>query len=271
MTVTTIVRPECERMAWASGAQRKVIEEAEGILLDWDGCAAIGNRPSAAAVRLITRYRDRIAIVSNNTTHLPEDIWRILQQAGVSLPVDRIVLAGTETLRHAAGSNAARVLLFADDRLRKYGRSLGLNLAREQADLVVLLRDTRFTYRKLERAANALQGGARLVVANADLTHPGPRQRIVPETGALLAALMACVAPHDVQPEIIGKPSRVLFERACAALGVAPEETVMIGDNPATDIAGADACGLKGVLIGPRSGLTLADLAGDMAVAHAAL
>jgi HAD superfamily hydrolase (TIGR01493 family) len=37
------------------------------------------------------------------------------------------------------------------------------------------------------------------------------------------------------------KPARVLFETACAELGVAPEATVMVGDNPLTDGGAVDA------------------------------
>jgi 4-nitrophenyl phosphatase len=135
-----------------------------------------------------------------------------------------------------------------------------LRLVREDADLVVLLRDTRISYARLENAANSLNQGARLLVANPDLTHPGPQGRLMPETGALLAALAACLHPQKLVMEVIGKPSPRLFQRAIEALDAAPRRTVMIGDNPATDIAGAAALGLQGVLIGPASNLDFRDL-----------
>ena len=40
------------------------------------------------------------------------------------------------------------------------------------------------------------------------------------------------------------KPDRRAFEAACAALGTAAGQTLMIGDNPTTDIAGGRAAGL---------------------------
>ncbi|HEV8650669.1 MAG TPA: HAD-IA family hydrolase [Actinomycetes bacterium] len=46
------------------------------------------------------------------------------------------------------------------------------------------------------------------------------------------------------------KPARVLFETACAELGVAPEATVMVGDNPLTD-GGAVGAGLACLLLPP--------------------
>jgi len=46
-----------------------------------------------------------------------------------------------------------------------------------------------------------------------------------------------------------GKPDRRVFETALEALGVAPEEAWMIGDNLEADIGGAQAVGITGVWI----------------------
>jgi 4-nitrophenyl phosphatase len=246
---------------WVSRAKtpRIAVAEAQGVLLDWDGCVALGNRPQPAALDLLVQCRGRVAIVSNNSSNLPEDFTAILAQAGVELPPSRILLAGVEALARAAEMGARRVLVLGDGRMRAHARRLGLSLVRDDADLVVLLRDTRFSYARLEAAANSLKAGARLVVANPDLTHPGPQGRIAPETGALLAALTACL-PEPPQMEVIGKPAPRLFQRAVEILGSDPARTVMIGDNPSTDIEGAAAFGLQGVWIGPAAGLPLSEL-----------
>ncbi len=243
------------------------VAQAEAVLLDWDGCVALGNRPQPAALELLVQHRGRVAIVSNNSSNLPEDFAAILAQAGVDLPPARILLAGVEALIRAAEMDSKRVLVLGDGRMRAHARRLGLSLVREDADLVVLLRDTRFSYARLEAAANSLKDGARLVVANPDLTHPGLYGRLTPETGALLAALTACL-PAAPPMEVIGKPAPRLFQRAVETLGVDPARTVMIGDNPATDIAGALAFGLQGVWIGPAAGLELRDLVDPAGAAY---
>lgn len=233
---------------------RMLIDQADGLLIDWDGCLAIGNRPHAAALHFLARFGERSAIVSNNSTHLPGDIAALLAARGIVFPVERIVLAGHETIRHVAERDAGRVMVFGDRRLRRRAKELGINVVRDSADVIVLLRDTRFNYARLERAANALLRGARLVVANIDLTHPGACGRLIPETGALLAAILAC-APHAADDrEEVGKPGPRLFLQACATLGIAPQRAVMIGDNPDTDIAGARGLGMPAILIGPRGG-----------------
>lgn len=241
---------------------REALVQAEAVLLDWDGCLALGDKPDPAALRFILEREGRVAIVSNNSTHLPENFADILARAGAPVAPDRIVLAGIEALARTVETGARRILVLGDSRMKAHARNLGLNLVQDEADLVVLLRDTRFSYARLERAANCLKAGARLIVANPDFTHPECGGRLAPETGALLAALMACAGDRTIESEVIGKPGPRLFDRACRALRVRPEAAVMIGDNPATDIAGADAFGLKSILVGDRSGIRFEDLLG---------
>ncbi len=154
-------------------------------------------------------------------------------------------------------------MILGHPRLRAVARTMGLTLVRDNPEMVILLRDTRFTYGRLERAANALMQGVRLLVANADFSHPGLGGRVVPETGALLAALTAVTRELPAGHELIGKPGPMLFYRACAILNIDPHQAVMIGDNPDTDIAGAAGVGAAGILIGPKTGIGLDTLLGD--------
>lgn len=233
------------------------------LLVDWDGCLAIGNRLQPGAAALLSCWQGRVVIVSNNSTHLPHQIAQILADAGLAIPADRILLAGYETIRIAAESAWCRAMILGDPRLRAAARALGISVAREAPEVVVLLRDTRFTYRQLERAANAILQGAALLVSNADLNHPGPGG-VVPETGALLAALLAATGKRSLDYQLVGKPSPRLFMRACALLDIPPGEALMIGDNPDTDVAGAAAVGMPCVTIGGAAGRTLESVAASL-------
>lgn len=249
-----------------AGSERRPMTPADTLrlsraaLLDWDGCVVSGGELDIEATRFIAEFKGPIAIVSNNSTCLPADFVELLRPAGLSLEVGAIVLAGVEAVRRALEKNARRVMMIGTQKMEAFARSLGLEVAQREVDTVLLLRDPGFSYDRLERAANALRQGARLIVANPDLTHPGKRGWVVPETGALLAALTACVDRSALDLEIIGKPAARLFERACAALDVDANDAVMIGDNPDTDIVGAEAYGIRSILIGPRSGLSFKDL-----------
>lgn len=53
------------------------------------------------------------------------------------------------------------------------------------------------------------------------------------------------------------KPDGHIFEIACAATGVAPADALHVGDSPGADVAGAQAMGIRAVLLDPQ------DLFGD--------
>lgn len=239
-------------------AARERLATAEAVLLDWDGCVAVENKPVPAALKFLHEWHGRAAIVSNNSTHFPADFSNILAKAGVNIAPEQIILAGVEALHHAMELGDQPVLLLADSRMKAYGRKLGLNIVKDHAKVVLLLRDTRLTYLRLERAVNSLACGARLIVSNPDANHRGAVRRIVPETGALLAAILASLDNTAAKIDFVGKPHALLFQKACAALGVGPEKAVMIGDNPATDIKGARENGLAHIQIG--NGIEFDDL-----------
>ena len=54
----------------------------------------------------------------------------------------------------------------------------------------------------------------------------------------------------------VRKPEIEIFHLACSRLGVAPDKTVFVGDNPEADIAGANNAGMYSIYIPGNHGLT---------------
>ena len=52
-----------------------------------------------------------------------------------------------------------------------------------------------------------------------------------------------------VQAVVVGKPSAFAFQFALSELGATPGQTMMVGDNPHTDLAGGKAAGLQVTLV----------------------
>ncbi|XP_047118953.1 phospholysine phosphohistidine inorganic pyrophosphate phosphatase-like [Schistocerca piceifrons] len=52
-----------------------------------------------------------------------------------------------------------------------------------------------------------------------------------------------------VSAEVVGKPLASFFHSALSAIRVKPEEAVMVGDDIESDIGGAQACGIAGILV----------------------
>ncbi|SMF78479.1 Haloacid Dehalogenase Superfamily Class (subfamily) IIA [Tistlia consotensis] len=238
------------------------IRTAELVLADLDGCLAAGNRPLPGAAEFAAALGERLWVVSNNSTEDAQQLSALLRASSLAIPPERILLAGELAVALVAERwPGAGLLLAGSATLATHARAAGLQLTQQEPDVVLLARDLTFSYAKLQRIAIALAAGAELVAANPDLTHPGAGGEPVPETGALLAAVRA-VAPAGPEPLVVGKPGPLLYRAALRRAGVAdPSRALMIGDNPTTDLAGAEALGMPGLLVGPAPGATVPALA----------
>ncbi|MGD9919684.1 MAG: HAD-IIA family hydrolase [Paenirhodobacter sp.] len=227
------------------------LDDYDAILCDLDGCLISGDRVLPGARALLAHAGERLIILSNNSTDTPATLAARLAGIGLDAPPSRIVLAGTAALDLLAQEGDVRLCLYGSPALGDHARALGLTLERQTPSHVLLTRDERFSYRDLQACIGQLRRGARLLVANPDESHPGPGGDPVPETGSLLAAIRS-VLP-DLAYTVIGKPEPGLYRQALARLPHAARRILAIGDNPATDGAGARRMGLDCALVGPRA------------------
>jgi HAD superfamily hydrolase (TIGR01450 family) len=239
------------------------IRPDDRFIIDLDGTLIRGGEATEGALGFLRKVTGRFVVVSNNSRDTGRSLSTKLRRVGFAIPGERIVLAGEETIGFVARCYpGARCLIAASTILRHAARRQGLVPVNEGADVVILGRDTRWSYDKLALLANEVRRGAVLVGTNPDLTHPHNDGLVVPETGSLLAAVEAAagIAPAHV----IGKPAPALFLIALQRLGSTREDTIVIGDNPLTDRAGAHSVGLRSLIVhADRAGglPNLADLA----------
>lgn len=227
----------------------QAIDSASHFIVDLDGTLLFGKQVAPGALELLNRIRDRFVILSNNSTDTAASMAHFLRGLGITVERDRIILAGEQTIRFVAEQYpGARVHLLGSPVLQRFSRKMGLILVKDDAQLVVLARDRRFDYERLTWAVNQLRLGAKLVVTNPDLYHPGENGSVVPETGSLLRAL---VAGNATTPDhIIGKPQKTMFMEALRRLGADAARTLMIGDNRTTDELGARELDIRFELVG---------------------
>lgn len=230
-----------------------------GLLLDLDGTLIRGGAPIDGAVAFVARHQSNLAIVSNNSSDTPKTLATQLRRLGFSINPQQIFLAGTVAVEQiAALHQGARLMLLGSSALKGFAAQEGLILDDQDPELVLIARDESFDYGKLARSANAIRRGAKFYVTNADVSHPGAGDWLVPEAGALMLAVMGIAGRSP--DRVFGKPHGLLLSRAMAFLGLRDHETVMIGDNPATDGLGASEAGVGYVEVGDRAGRTIADL-----------
>ena len=66
------------------------------------------------------------------------------------------------------------------------------------------------------------------------------------DVGSYVAALEYATGR---KAEVIGKPAAGFFSAAAESMGLAQEDCVMVGDDVVTDVEGAQASGMKGILV----------------------
>jgi HAD superfamily hydrolase (TIGR01450 family) len=254
--------PETEPAADGDGP----ILPGDRFILDVDGTLLRGGHATEGAQAFLRAVEGRFVLVSNNSREISRSMSARLRRVGFDIPGERIILAGEETIAFVASRYpGARCLVAASTALRHCARRRGLVCVSEKADVVVLGRDVHWSYAKLALLANEVRRGAVLVAANPDLTHPGNDGLVVPETGSLLAAVEA--AAGVAATHLIGKPAPTLFLAALERLRSTPRDTIVIGDNPLTDRAGARGLGLRSLIVhADRQGHpNLADLCDQLA------
>jgi HAD superfamily hydrolase (TIGR01450 family) len=243
------------------------IAPGDHFVLDLDGTLLRSGTATEGAHAFLRAVEDKFVLVSNNSRETGRSLSVKLRRVGFDIPAERIVLAGEETIGFVAREYpGARCLVAASSTLRHCARRHGLKPVPEKADVIVLGRDTHWGYAKLALLANEVRRGAVLVATNPDLTHPGDSGLVVPETGALLAAVEA--AAGVAAKHMIGKPAAALFLIALERLGSTRHDTIVIGDNPLTDRVGAKALGLRSLIVHAdrHEGYpNLADLCGRLA------
>jgi HAD-hyrolase-like len=101
------------------------------------------------------------------------------------------------------------------------------------------------SYDDLDRAFRAVRAGAELVATQvARIARRDDGEHL--DTGGFVRLLEYATG---VRARVLGKPSPDFFRLALGTAGVAPERAVMVGDDLAADVAGAQAVGLRGVLV----------------------
>jgi len=231
----------------------------DALLVDLDGVVHLGPEPVAGAGEALAAARAeglRIAFVTNNASRAPEQVAAALREVGVQSAVEEVLTSSTATAallarRLAPGS---RVLVVGGDGLREPLLAHGLEPVASAEDspvAVVQGWSPDLTWALLAEGAVAVRRGCPWIATNRDATLPSPRGAL-PGNGAMVAAVAMATG---VEPEVVGKPGRALFDAAVDRTGA--KRALVIGDRLDTDIAGANAAGLPSLLV--LTGVSSAD------------
>lgn len=237
--------------SWLKGSAQPLQVAFDAALVDLDGVAYRGPDAIPTAPGALNGARAagmRIVYVTNNASREPHQVADHLTGLGIPTNAGEVLTAAQAVARLMAADldPGATVLAVGGKGLRSALAEYGFVLvasADDEPDAVVQGFVPDISWRDLAEASYAIQGGARFFASNLDLTLPNERG-IAPGNGSLVGAVINATG---VRPTAAGKPEPTMFHLAAASVGsVRP---LAIGDRLDTDLKGARAAGMAGLLV----------------------
>jgi len=187
-----------------------------------------------------------VAFVTNTTSRPRSILVRELAEMGIPIDADAVFSAARVAREYLLGKGHRRCHLLTRPALAE--DFAGIEQTDAGADAVVLgdLGDT-LSFERLNRALRLLvgDGDAELVALARNRFWMG-KDGIMLDVGALVAALEYA---SGTTATLVGKPSPEFFGTVLRALSVSREEAAVIGDDPESDVGGAQALGMRGLLV----------------------
>lgn len=233
------------------GSPRPLVDVYDLVLLDLDGVVYIGAAAVPGAAAALDRVRAagvRTAFVTNNASRPPQAVVDHLRRLGVQAADDDVVTsaqAAAALLSRRLPAGAA-VLVVGGEGLYRALEAVGLRPVASVDDLpaaVVQGFSPDVGWRLLAEGTRAVRSGLPWIATNVDLTVPTPFGP-APGNGTLVAAVASA---SGVQPEVAGKPQPTLFQEAVKRYFAS--RPLVVGDRLDTDLEGARAAGIDGLLV----------------------
>ncbi|MDT8375954.1 MAG: TIGR01458 family HAD-type hydrolase [Mariprofundaceae bacterium] len=224
---------------------RKRKSDIQAILFDLDGVLYIGDHPIDGAVETVTALKQfgyRIAGVTNTTTQPRRIIAEKLQAIGIPIPESAIFTPAALATRRIGNKTTS---LFIRDALREDFRSIHED--QDRPDFIVMgdIGGEGYPPELLKTIFERVMDGAEILALHKNRFWQKP-DGLHLDLGVFVAAIEYATGKDAT---ILGKPSADFFHGICEAVEVAPEHTLMVGDDIESDIGGAREAGLKTVLV----------------------
>ncbi|MBR1269328.1 HAD-IIA family hydrolase [Bradyrhizobium sp. AUGA SZCCT0222] len=222
-----------------------------GIISDLDGVAYRGARPIPDSVEAFRIWHARgvpYAFVTNNSTKSSAQFAAKLAGMGIPATAPQVfnTISAVEELLRQRWAPGTPLFAIGEAPLLRTLEEAGYRLTGTGAEVVILGFDSDLSYAKLRTAVRAALAGATIIATNPDVLTP-VHDGYDPCVGVLTAAVTAAV-PNAI-PIVVGKPHPFMIEQALAYIGTTRDETVMIGDQVATDVIAGQRAGLRSVLL----------------------
>lgn len=220
------------------------MERIKGLLFDIGGVLYSGETPIGDAVKTVAVLQKDFPMrfLTNSTRATPRSIHKKLERMGFAIAQETLFTA-LDASKEYVLQKGGGVFTVLTDEASGYFEEL-----RSSSPEFVLVGDAHlnFRYETLNEAFRYLQNGAKLLAAAKNRYFQDSDGKLSLDAGGFIAALEFAA---ERKAKLIGKPNEEFFHLACASMGLAPEEVLMIGDDIESDIKGAQDAGLRAALV----------------------
>ncbi|MCG6170051.1 TIGR01458 family HAD-type hydrolase [Leptospira sanjuanensis] len=219
----------------------------QAVLVDLDGVLHTGNvlLPGAKdAVSYLQTNRIPHLFLTNTTTKSRKALAFFLQRIGLPIGEERILNAPSAAREYILETGNPKTFFVMNEEARNDLEGIPQETKHPEA---VLIGDIgkEWSYALLNDLFQKVKSGARLIAL-----HKGKywqtEEGLQLDIGAFVAGLEYATG---VKAEVIGKPSPAFFNAALKILSADPSSTILVGDDLDSDVGGAQAYGIGGILV----------------------
>lgn len=237
--------------------RRHLLETAaskKGFICDMDGVIYHGNRLLPGVPEFLDWLKNtgkNYLFLTNSGQSTPKELQQKLGRMGLEVDESHFYTSALATA-HFLNSQApgCSAYVMGEHGIQVALHDVGITYNDVNPDYVVVGEASGYNLEMVTKAIRLVNGGAKLIGTNYDLTGP-TESGIAPACRALLAPIELVTGK---QAYYVGKPNPLMMRTGLKLLGVHSEEAAIIGDRMDTDIIAGIESGLDTVLV--LSGVT---------------
>jgi HAD superfamily hydrolase (TIGR01458 family) len=223
--------------------------DVKGFLIDLDGVLYTEDTAIPGAREALSFLAEEgylLRCVSNSTRKCRATIAARLEQLGFDIPGRAIFTPPLAAVRFMQETGKHRAYLLTTGDVDRDFEGACTDDGSTTVDYVVIGdAGDKVTYASMNHAFRCLMEGADLIALEKD-RYWMATDGISLSAGPFVTALESATGKTAT---IVGKPSKAFFDLALHDMGLSAENVVMIGDDIRTDIGGAQAAGMRGILV----------------------
>ncbi len=215
-------------------------------LVEWDVQILGGYR----IFTTLRKAEKRFVLLGSGSSWSTREAWSMFRSLGFMIDCEQVWLATRVAAKHLLKQlGKTKCLVVGEEGLARELESHGHSVVKDwkKADAVVVGHDRFISFEKLTNALRAINNNdAYFVAVNKVRWYYSPISGPFLSPGAIVNSLEFQTGKKAV---VAGKPSQLHFTTVLEAFNVKPEQAVMVGDSPESDLKPAGELGITTVLV----------------------